>query len=312
MLRAALLSLVLAGSVAAGPAAASEYLGDFDVTVLSLKVNARGEALISYRKVNGVRRDVLVRGAVNAHGPDPQRPQVKFEMDYSGGWRMHGSAGYARSFRDKCRAYDGPELDLLVAACKAPDGSYWALQRWQRLAPMRGFDPFLARQSANELHVSHWSGPLPILEVSPNWTYGASLQGLFGRVTYRDEPVYGFRTPSATRNDPYARFVYIDTFNSVYGPGWKRDTAIVTHQRNGAFCYSFVAQVPPPGYPSREPRGPGNGERHRVTVMGPGVTPVVRWEGKGLYRYDVASDQSFNRLFDRLVGPDDKVCVPER
>jgi hypothetical protein len=49
-----------------------------------------------------------------------------------------------------------------------------------------------------------------------------------------------------------------------------------------------------------------------VTVMGPGVTPVVRWEGKGLYRYDVAADQSVNRLFDRLVGPDDKVCVPER
>ena len=312
MLRAALLSLVLAGSVAANPAAASEYFGDLDVTFLSLKVNARGEALISYRKANGARRDVLVRGAVNARAPDPQRPQVKFEMDYSGGWRMHGSAGYARSFRDKCRAYDGPELVLFVAACKAPDGSYWALQRWQRLAPMRGFDPFLPRQTAYELHLSHWSGPLPSLEVSPNWTYGGSLQGLFGRLTYRDEPVYGFRTPSATRTDPYSRFVYIDTFNSVYGPGWKRDTAIVTHQRNGAFCYSFVAQVPPPGYPSREPRGPGNGERHRVTVMGPGVTPVVRWEGKGLYRYDAASDLIFNRLFDRLVGPEDKVCVRER
>ena len=312
MLRVVLLSLVLAGSVAASPAAATEYLGDLDVTAVSLKVNGRGEALISYRRTNGARRDVLVRGAMNARAPDAQRPQVKFEMDYSGGWRMHGSAAYARSFRNTCRAYDGPELVLFVAGCKASDGSYWALQRWQRLAPMRGFDPFLPRQSADELHVSHWSGPLPTLEVSPNWTYGATLQGLFGRLMYRDEPVYGFRTPSATRNDPYARFVYIDTFNSVYGPGWKRDTAIVTHQRNGAFCYSFVAQVPPPGYPSREPRGPGNGERHRVTVMGPGVTPIVRWEGKGLFHYDVAADQGFNELFDRLVGPDDKVCRPER
>ena len=312
MRRALLLVLVLAGSVAASPAAATEYLGDFDVTFLLLKVNARGEALISYRKTNGARRDVVIRGAMNARAPDAQRPQVKFDMDYSGGWRMHGSASYARSFRNKCRAYDGPALVMFVAGCKAPDGSYWALQRWQRLAPMRGFDPFLPRQTAYELHVSHWSGPLPTLEVSPNWTYGGTLQGLFGRLMYRDEPVYGFRTPSATRNDPYARFVYIDTFNSVYGRGWKRDTAIVTHLRNGAFCYSFVAQRPPPGYPSREPRGPGNGERHRVTVMGPGVTPIVRWEGKGLFHYDVASDQAFNRLFDRLVGPDDKVCVPER
>ena len=201
---------------------------------------------------------------------------------------------------------------MFVAGCKAPDGSYWALQRWQRLAPMRGFEPFLPEQAALELHVSHWSGPLPELEVSPNWTYGGSLQGLFGRLTYRGEAVYGFRTPSATKSDPYARFVYIDTFNSVYGPGWKRDTAIVTHQRNGAFCYSFVAQVPPPGYPSREPRGPGNGERHRVSVMGPGVTPVVQWEGLGLRRYDAGSDQAFNRLFDQLVGLDDKVCARER
>ena len=35
----------LAGSVAASPAAASEYLGDFDVTAVSLKVNGRGEAM---------------------------------------------------------------------------------------------------------------------------------------------------------------------------------------------------------------------------------------------------------------------------
>jgi hypothetical protein len=124
--------------------------------------------------------------------------------------------------------------------------------------------------------------------------------------------VYGFRTPSATKTDPYARFVYIDTFNSVYGPGWKRDTGIVTHRGNGAFCYSFVAQAPPPGYPSSEPRGPGNGERHRVRVMGPGVTPVVEWEGAGLHRYNAAADRVFNKRFDRLVGPKDRVCTRER
>lgn len=310
MARFVLLGL-LAFTVLVSPASASEFLGDRDVSFLSLKVNGRGEALVSYRNATGARRDVLVWGAVNAHAPDPGRPQVRFRLDYTGGMRTHGS-GYARSFRNKCRAYDGPRLVLFVAACKAPDGSYWALQRWQRLAPMRGFDPFLPEQEARELHVSHWSGPLPVLEVSPNWTYGASLQGLFGRLTFRDQAVYGFRTPSATRRDPYARFVYIDTFNPVYGPGWKRDTAIVTHQRNGAFCYSFVAQVPPPGYPSREPRGPGNGERHRVTVMGPGVTPIVQWEGAGLRRYDGASDQVFNKLFDRLVGPEDQVCARER
>jgi hypothetical protein len=294
------------------PASASEHLGDRDVDFLSLKVNGRGEALVSYRRADGARRDVLIWGALNAHGPDEDRPQVHFRYDYSGGWKSHGRAEYARSFKDACRAYDGPRLVLLVAACKAPDGSYWAVQSWRRLAPMRGFAPFRPEHDAYELHVSHWSGPLPALEVSPNWTYGGTLQGLFGRLTYRGEAVYGFRTPSATRRDSYARFVYIDTFNSVYGRGWKRDTGIVTHRGNGAFCYSFVAQAPPPGYPSSEPRGPGNGKRHRVRVMGPGVTPVVEWEGAGLGRYNAASDRVFNKRFDRLVGPNDKVCRLER
>lgn len=296
---------------APAPAQASEQLGLLEGPFLGLKVNAEGEALVSYETALGIRRDVLVWGAVNARSPDPDRQQERFTYDYSGGRRMLGRRTLA-AFRDGCRPYDGPELVLLLAACKAPDGSYWALQLWQRLLPMRGFEPFRPRQSANELHVSHWSGPLPVLEGSPNWSYGGSLQGLFGRLTYLGAPVHGFRTPSASRPDPYARFVYIDTFNSVYGPGWRRDTGIVTHLRNGAFCYSFVPQAPPRGYPSTELRGPGNGERHRLTAMGPGVTPIVQWEGAGLRRYDPAADDAFNGLFDRLVGPDDGVCRRER
>jgi hypothetical protein len=308
--RRIILLAVFATALLGSPAQASEQLGDLDVRFLGLKVNARGEALVSYLKSNGARRDVLVWGAVDARPPDPDRPQVRFRFAYDGGSRARRTSA-VRAFRNRCRPYDGPALVFLVAACKAPDGSYWALQRWQRLQPMRGFDPFRPGQSAMELHVSHWTGPLPTLEVSPNWTYGGSLQGLFGRLTYRGAPVHGFRTPSDRTTDRYARFVYVDTFNSVYGPGWKRDTGIVTHKRNGAFCYSFVAQAPPPGYPSRTPRGPGNGERHRVTVMGPGVTPVVQWEGAGLKRFDPAADRAFNALFDRLVGPD-PVCARER
>jgi hypothetical protein len=302
---------VFTAALLCSPAQASEQLGDLDVQFLGLKVNQRGEALVSYRKSDGLRRDVLVWGAVDARPPDPEQPQVQFRYDYSGGWRTRRMA-VARVFRDRCRPYDGPALVFFVAACKAPDGSYWALQRWQRLLPMRGFDPFLPHQAAYELHVSHWSGPLPELEVSPNWTYGGRWQGLFGRLTYARAPVYGFRTPSVARTDGYARFVYIDTFNSVYGPGWRHDAGKVTHKGNGAFCFSFVPQAPPSGYPSTELRGPGNGERHRVTAMGPGVTPVVQWEGTGLRQYDAAADRAFNTLFDRFVGPADRACSNER
>ena len=151
-----------------------------------------------------------------------------------------------------------------------------------------------------------------MLEVSPNWTYGGRWQGLFGRLTYLGQPAYGFRTPSASKRDAYARFFYVDTFNSVFGPGWRHDAGKVAHSRNGAFCYSFVPQMTPAGYPVHELRPPGNGERHRVTVMGPGVTPVLQWEGKALGAYDARQDAVFNALFDKLVGPNDKVCVPER
>ena len=96
-----LLTLVVLASPA--PASASEHLGDRDVDFLSLKVNGRGEALVSYRKADGARRDVLIWGAVNAHAPDADRPQVSFRYDYSGGWKSHGTAQYARSFKDTCR-----------------------------------------------------------------------------------------------------------------------------------------------------------------------------------------------------------------
>ena len=70
--------------------------------------------------------------------------------------------------------------------------------------------------------------------------------------------------------------------------------------------------MPPPGYPDRAPRGPAIGDAHRVTVMGPGVTPDVQWVGRSLGSYDAARDATFNDMFDRLVGAADKVCTRER
>jgi hypothetical protein len=308
-------ALALLGAVAAlvlAPSAAgSEPLGDLNVRGLTLAVNGSGKALLTYRREDGRLRHVLAWGAVDARPPSASVPQVAFRLDYSDGLRSLGHAAAPR-FVNRCARYDGPPLPFLVAACKAPDGSYWAVQSWQRLLPMRGFAPWLPEQGKYEFHLSHWSGPLPVLQVSQNWTYGGRWQGLFGRLTYRGLPVYGFHTPSETRRDPYARFVYIDAHDSVYGRGWRHDTAIVTHVGDGAFCYSFVPQPPPPGYPSRSPRGPAVGDAHRVTVMGPGVTPDVQWVGPALGAYDAARDSGFNALFDRLVGPRDRVCANER
>ena len=291
---------------------ASAPLGDLNITNLSIAVSAKGEALLTYNRQSGQLRHVLVWGAINARPPDPVVPQVKFQFDYTGGLRRYDRQIWT-DFHNVCRSYDGPPLVYGVAACTAPDGSYWAVQSWQRLLPMRGFAPFRPQQGAFGFDVSHWTGPLAVLQVSQNWTYDGAWTGLFGQMTYDGSPVYGFRTPSATkRGDTYARYVYIDTHNSMYGAGWKHDAGKVLHLRNGAFCYSFVPQIPPPGYPSSDPRGPGNGDLERVTAMGPGVTPDVQWQGPGLGAYDPQQDEPYNDLFDQLVGPDDKVCVNER
>jgi hypothetical protein len=115
------------------PAATASQLIDRNSSAVTLQVNAHGEALISYR-ADGKLRHVLAWGAVNAIAPTRSRPQVAFKLDYAGGWGKYHSA-YWRSFDGSCDSYDGPPLAWKVAACTAPDGSYWALQAWQRMLP---------------------------------------------------------------------------------------------------------------------------------------------------------------------------------
>jgi hypothetical protein len=300
----------LVASTFAAAAHASQRLSDVNVSDVSLQVDAKGEALITYRTQSGATRHVLAWGAENAVPPDPNVKQAAFQLDYAGGWRKYRRRVWA-AFHGGCRPYDGPSLVFLVTACTAPDGSHWAIQSWQRVLPLRGVEPFRAGQGAWELHLSHWTGELATLEVGRHWTYGGTLQGLFGHLLYRGQPVYGFHTPSDSKGDRNARYFYIDTFNSPYGPGWRREGAKVTHRPNGAFCYSFAPLVKAPaGYPE-VPKVSGLGERSRVTVMGPGVTPDVQWEGDALGAYDAKADAAYDELFDKWIG-DDVACAAER
>jgi hypothetical protein len=291
---------------------ASELLQDANVSVVSLKVNAKGEALVSYRRSDGRPRNVLVWGALNARPPSAEVPQVRFKWDYAGGWGKYRDGKYWTRFQDRCRPYDGPPLTMYLVGCKAPDGTYWTIQLWQRRLPLLGFDPWLPQHTNWELHVAHWSGPLPVLEVFPNWTYGGTWQGVFGRYTYLGSPVFGFGSNAkGVPTDKYGRNLYIDTLNSAYGPGWKRESGILTHRETGTFCHSFVPQRPFAGYPSQELRPPASGERYRITVGGPGVTPIVQVEVPGLQDRDRPRDAEFNAAFDRLMAGD-KLCARER
>jgi hypothetical protein len=298
------------------PALASEPLSDVNVKNAKLEVNTKGEALITYNRENGALRHVLVWGAVNALPPNANVPQVHFHYDYAGGWGKYHKL-YSKTFKNVCRPYDGTGIVLMVAACKAPDGSYWSLQSWQRGLPLLGFAPWTAAQRAYELHVSHWTGLPAQLTVVEHYTYDDSAVGLFGEVTYDGQPVHGLHaTAAGNPNDRYGRNVYIDTYNSAYGPGWARESGILLHTPNGTFCHSFVQQKPFPGYPNENLRPAAPGERYRVTLEGPGVTPVVQWEDAGLpASWTGSSDQQSAQangagLWAEFMTPDQK-CAPE-
>jgi hypothetical protein len=302
-------TLLAVALVAPVPASASTIVAR-DATDVSLQADTRGRAVVSYTAA-GRKRHALFWNAVNARPPSASVPQVEFSRDYSGGWGAFGKPIW-KTMRNACGPYGGPPLPYLVTACTAPDGSHWALQAWARPLPNLGLDPWKPEQRAIELHLSHWSGPLAQLEVWLDWINTKKYHHLFGRFTYRGEPVYGFAaTLRGSPLDRYGRLVFVDTYDSAYGPGWKRENAFLTHRPNGNFCYGFYAHEPYPGYPDVGRRPPGNGARYRIAVSGPGVTPIVAWEGSALPDYDrrnaehVGHERRMNELAAGLAAGDE-------
>ena len=306
---------VVAAAVSATPAPASQLI-DRNASAISLQVNDRGEALLTYT-AHGRLRHVLAWGAVNATPSRAGVRQVKFRLDYSGGYARYfhedplahwlaaadigtiplsWQAPFTTPFSGGCGRYDGPPVAWAVAECKAPDGSYWAVQVWQRELPDYGFTP-KPNQFAEELRLSHWTGALPVLTVATDWSWHR-WDHLYGSLTYDGSPVYGFLVTSGTPLDGFGRNVYIDTFGSTYGPGWRREGSALTHQRTGVFCYS----VNPHG---KEPAGTGS--EYRVTVIGPGVTPDLMWTGPSPGPYSAAADAVANA---RIAALHDRLCRP--
>jgi len=290
--RVSLLVFVVLAAMFASTANASQLI-DRNAKSIKLEVNAKGEALITYRS-EGKLKHVLAWGGLNAIAPTRSRPQVAFKLDYAGGWGKYHS-DYWKTFTNACTAYDGPELAWSVTACKAPDGSYWGLQAWQRMLPNYGLAPSSA-QSVWELRLSHWTGDLPVLTISTDWSWH-QWDHLFGTFTYDGSPVYGFKaTPGGNPLDTFGRNIYVDTFDSAYGSGWRRENSFLTHTGTGAFCYS----VNPHGsHPA------GKGTKYRATVEGPGVTPDVMWEGLSPGPYDKQADVAAN---DQITQLGDRQC----
>lgn len=281
---------VLAALVVPAGAGASQLI-DRDATGVTLQVNAKGEALLGYR-AHGKARHVLAWGAVNALAPTKARAQVAFRLDYAGGWGKYRQ-DVSKGFANVCKPYDGPPLAWKVTACTAPDGSYWALQSWRRLAANYG-----GATAPAELYLSHWSGELPVLTITTDWAY-KKYDHLFGTFVYGDTPVYGFAsTRAGVPLDTFGRNLYVDTFDSTYGEGWRRENSFLTHTGTGSFCYGFY---PHGSHPV------GNGTRYRATVIGPGVTPLIMWEGTPAGPFDAAKHLEFA---DQIRALGDPKCKP--
>jgi hypothetical protein len=292
-----LLALVAFAALLGARTASASELIDRNATNVKLQVDKSGRALLTYRTRARVWR-VVATGAVNARPSHPTVRQLEFKLDYAGGWGLYRKEIW-RTFKNACAPYDGPELAWFVLGCRASDGSYWAVQSWQRMLPNYGLNP-TAKQAVWELRLSHWKGPLPELSVKLDWAY-RRYDHLYGTYAYLGHPIFGFRvTPTGNPLDTYGRNLYLDTYNSAYGPGWKRENSFLAQNPRGNFCYGF--------YPHGD-RPSGKGERYRATIIGPGVTPDVYWESDAPGQYSRELDLVANEEQLTLAG-DSKYCRP--
>ncbi len=111
--------------------------------------------------------------------------------------------------------------------------------------------------------------------------------------------MHGFASTSTGNPlDTFGRNLYLDTFNSAYGAGWKRENSFLMHKGNGKFCYGFYRHGDRPE---------GDGERYRATIIGPGVTPDIYWEADALTGYDQAFDLE-RHAFQKEYYAGDGLC----
>ena len=151
-------SIVGLGGLFVGSAGASQLL-DRNASGIHLAVNKAGIAMVTY-KSRGTVRHVLARGAIDALPPTPAPGRSRSSSTTRAAGASSTSSDYWKHFRNACTPYSGQALPWLVAACTAPDGSFWALQKWQRELPDYGLTPTRA-QSVWELRLSHWDTDLP-------------------------------------------------------------------------------------------------------------------------------------------------------
>ena len=161
--------------------------------------------------------------------------------------------------------------------------------------PNLGFTPWTSDCSAQWLEVSHWTGTSRRSRPARTGsTAAASRRSSGGSPTTASRCTASGRRASARRPTASAASSTSTRSTRSYGPGWKRENSFVPHNPTGVFCYGFYSFDPtkggykhPAGYTAK--RGPGTGEKYRITASGPGVTPNVGVIVPGLHPFDASN-----------------------
>jgi hypothetical protein len=173
-------AVIAAAALAFAPAAGSSVTVAKNARAPALRVDARGNAEVSWT-TRGVRRTLLV----------PPRGRAL------PGGRLPG--------RDVSRATSAVAIPFRRALRRTPDGRYWALQSWR-----------LVRGGAIELRFSRWRARPTTIELTAR--SAGPRQLLQGRATFHGRPVTGFwRTLEGT---PIRHAAVFECFACYGRRGW--------------------------------------------------------------------------------------------
>ena len=166
-------------------------------------------------------------------------------------------------------------------AARRADGSYWALQSWQRVLPNYGLSA-TPKQSVWELRLSHFRGALPVLTVQaelglPQVPPHLRLVHLSRPPGPRLQVDVGRRPARHLRPQPLPRHVRL---------GLRQGLAAREQLPDAQGHRQVLLRLLPP---RRPPRGP----RHASTAprsSAPASLPDIYWEADALGAYDKAFD----------------------
>ena len=266
-------SAALAAVVAApAPASASQMIAR-NATHVRLAVNRNHVALLTYRS-----EGVCTTRSPGARSTRARRRagcrQVSFRLDYSGGWGSRRKDLW-RGFRTSAaptRARSSTTSSPRARRPTARTGS----SRSGAACCRRSASAPRSRSGPTELHLSHWSGELPEFVVKVDWVY-KRYDHLYGWLKYKGKGVYGFRaTRYGSPLDKWGRNVFVDTYNSRYGRGWKRENGFLTHRGDRRLLLRLLSARQPPGRQGQPVPGDRDGPRSDAdhVLAGPCAGPV--------------------------------------